>query len=87
MVLFLVQVDFDTLLTMTEEDFKEIGVTTLGARRKLQIAISGVCGWVFKCVMGVCVLYVCVLYGCVCCMSVCCMSVCCMDRQLLFLAC
>ena len=34
------EVDFDTLLTMTEEDFKEIGVTTLGARRKLQIAIS-----------------------------------------------
>lgn len=26
---------------MNEEDLKEVGVTTLGARRKLQIAISG----------------------------------------------
>ncbi|KAL5479207.1 hypothetical protein EMCRGX_G022701 [Ephydatia muelleri] len=33
------EVDFETFLTMTEEDFKEIGVTTLGARRKLHIAI------------------------------------------------
>ena len=36
------QVDFITFLTMTEEDLKEIGVSTLGARRKCQIAISGV---------------------------------------------
>lgn len=34
------EVDFATFLTMTEEDLKEIGVSTLGARRKLQIAIS-----------------------------------------------
>ncbi|KAL5479217.1 hypothetical protein EMCRGX_G022711 [Ephydatia muelleri] len=33
------EVDFETFLTMTEEDFKEIGVKTLGARRKLHIAI------------------------------------------------
>ena len=26
---------------MNEEDLKEVGVATLGARRKLQIAISG----------------------------------------------
>ena len=26
---------------MTESDFKEIGISTLGARRKLQLAISG----------------------------------------------
>lgn len=36
------EVDLDTFLTMTEADLKEVGVTTLGARRKLQIAISGV---------------------------------------------
>lgn len=35
------EVDLDTFLTMTEADLKEVGVTTLGARRKLQIAISG----------------------------------------------
>ncbi len=35
------EVDLDTFLTMTEGDMKEVGVTTLGARRKLQIAISG----------------------------------------------
>lgn len=34
------EVDLDTFLTMTEADLKEVGVTTLGARRKLQIAIS-----------------------------------------------
>ena len=33
--------DLETFQTMTENDLKEIGVTTLGARRKLQIAISG----------------------------------------------
>lgn len=31
----------DTFLTMSEEDFKEVGVSTLGARRKLQIAAAG----------------------------------------------
>ena len=36
------EVDLDTFLTMSESDLKEVGVTTLGARRKLQIAISGV---------------------------------------------
>ena len=35
------EVDLDTFLTMTEADLKEVGVTTLGARRKLKIAISG----------------------------------------------
>ena len=35
------QVDFETFQTMTENDLKEIGISTLGARRKLQIAISG----------------------------------------------
>lgn len=35
------QVDFETFLTMTESDLKEIGISTLGARRRLQIAISG----------------------------------------------
>ena len=35
------EVDLDTFLTMTDADLREVGVTTLGARRKLQIAISG----------------------------------------------
>ena len=35
------ELDFDTFLTMSESDLKEIGVNTLGARRKIQIAISG----------------------------------------------
>ena len=35
------EVDLDTFLTMSEADLKEVGITTLGARRKLQIAISG----------------------------------------------
>jgi protein bicaudal C len=36
-----IQVDFPTFLTMSDNDLKEIGISTLGARRKLQIAISG----------------------------------------------
>ena len=35
------EVDFDTFLTMSEGDLKEMGINTVGARRKLQIAISG----------------------------------------------
>ncbi len=35
------ELDFETFLTMSESDLKEIGVNTLGARRKIQIAISG----------------------------------------------
>ena len=31
----------EAFLTMSEEDFKEVGVSTLGARRKLQIAAAG----------------------------------------------
>ena len=38
---YYIQVDFETFLTMSEEDLKEVGVATLGARRKLQIAIAG----------------------------------------------
>ena len=41
------EIDFDTFLTMTEADLKEIGVNTLGARRKIQIAISGECHYLF----------------------------------------
>ena len=36
------EVDFDTFLTMSESDLKEMGINTVGARRKLQIAISGI---------------------------------------------
>lgn len=33
------EVDFETFLTMSEDDLKEVGVSKLGARRKLQLAI------------------------------------------------
>ena len=36
------EIDLDLLLTMSEEEFAEIGVTTLGARRRLSNAIKGV---------------------------------------------
>jgi len=55
------EVELATFLTMTEPDLKEIGINTLGARRKLQIAISGQwvgqwvrCGWVLLSFGGVC---------------------------------
>ena len=35
------EVDFETFLTMTEADLQDIKISKLGARRKLQIAISG----------------------------------------------
>ena len=44
------EVDFDTFLTMSESDLKEMGINTVGARRKLQIAISGTC-------MCVCIIF------------------------------
>ena len=36
------EIDLELFLTMSEEEFAEIGITTLGARRKLSIAIKGV---------------------------------------------
>jgi hypothetical protein len=38
---FFVQVDWQTFMTLTDEDLKELGVTTFGARRKLLLAIAG----------------------------------------------
>lgn len=38
---FLHQIDYQTFLTLSEEDLKEVGVSTFGARRKMLIAISG----------------------------------------------
>ena len=35
------EIDLDLLLTMSEEEFAEIGITTLGARRRLSNAIKG----------------------------------------------
>lgn len=34
------EIDLETFLTMSEDDLREIGISTLGSRRKLQIAIS-----------------------------------------------
>jgi protein bicaudal C len=31
------EVDRDTFTTLTEQDFKEIGITTFGARKKLML--------------------------------------------------
>ena len=36
------EIDLDLFLTMSEEEFSEIGITTLGARRRLSNAIKGV---------------------------------------------
>lgn len=38
---FLHQIDYQTFLTLSEEDLKEVGVSTFGARRKMLMAISG----------------------------------------------
>ena len=35
------QVDYQTFLTLSDEDLKEVGVSTFGARRKMLLAISG----------------------------------------------
>lgn len=37
----LLQIDYQTFLTLSDEDLKEVGVSTFGARRKMLLAISG----------------------------------------------
>lgn len=37
----LIQIDYQTFLTLSDEDLKEVGITTFGARRKMLLAISG----------------------------------------------
>ncbi|EDO31985.1 predicted protein, partial [Nematostella vectensis] len=37
------EIDLQTFMTLTEDDLKEIGVSTFGPRRKLLMAISGAC--------------------------------------------
>lgn len=39
--LYLIQIDYQTFLTLSDEDLKEVGVSTFGARRKMLLAISG----------------------------------------------
>ena len=39
--LCLFQIDLSTFLTMTDNDLKELGITTFGARRKMLMAIAG----------------------------------------------
>ncbi|XP_029554407.1 protein bicaudal C homolog 1-A isoform X5 [Salmo trutta] len=36
------EIDLQTFLTLTDQDLKELGITTFGARRKMLLAISGV---------------------------------------------
>lgn len=38
---FFFQIDLQTFLTLTDQDLKELGITTFGARRKMLLAISG----------------------------------------------
>jgi len=46
------EIDLDLLLTMSEEEFAEIGISTLGARRRLSNAIKGVwCVYCLFCVL------------------------------------
>lgn len=40
-LLFHPQIDLQTFLTLTDQDLKELGITTFGARRKMLLAISG----------------------------------------------
>lgn len=35
------QIDYQTFLTLSDDDLKEVGVSTFGARRKMLLAISG----------------------------------------------
>lgn len=37
----LTQIDYQTFLTLSDDDLKEVGVSTFGARRKMLLAISG----------------------------------------------
>lgn len=37
----LIQIDYQTFLTLSEDDLKEVGVSTFGARRKMLLAITG----------------------------------------------
>lgn len=37
----LIQIDYQTFLTLSDDDLKEVGVSTFGARRKMLLAISG----------------------------------------------
>jgi protein bicaudal C len=38
---FIWQIDLITFLTLTDDDLKELGTTTFGARRKMLLAIAG----------------------------------------------
>lgn len=44
------QVDLQTFMTLTDNDLKELGINTFGARRKMLMAIQGECHFavVFK---------------------------------------
>lgn len=37
----LTQIDYQTFLTLSDDDLKEVGISTFGARRKMLLAISG----------------------------------------------
>uniref|UniRef100_A0A452HMU1 SAM domain-containing protein n=1 Tax=Gopherus agassizii TaxID=38772 RepID=A0A452HMU1_9SAUR len=40
------EIDLQTFLTLTDQDLKELGITTFGARRKMLLAISDVLLWI-----------------------------------------
>lgn len=41
LIFALIQIDYQTFLTLSDDDLKEVGVSTFGARRKMLLAISG----------------------------------------------
>lgn len=40
-MLYVLQIDLATFLTLTDDDLKELGIKTFGARRKMLLAIAG----------------------------------------------
>ena len=43
MYTLVIQIDMATFLTLTDQDLRELGITTFGARRKMLLAIDGEC--------------------------------------------
>ena len=39
--LYVFQIDLQTFLTLTDNDLRELGISTFGARRKMLLAIAG----------------------------------------------
>lgn len=39
--MFIFQIDLATFITLSDQDLKELGISTFGARRKMLLAIAG----------------------------------------------